>query len=45
MQENKIPNYIAIEGPIGVGKTHFPEKLLWNLVMNFVWKSQMRTLF
>ena len=27
MQENKIPNYIAIEGPIGVGKTSLSRKI------------------
>ena len=27
MQESKIPNYIAIEGPIGVGKTSLSRKI------------------
>ena len=27
MQEGKIPNYIAIEGPIGVGKTSLSRKI------------------
>ena len=36
MIPSQLPKYIAIEGPIGVGKTSLAEKLLENFNTSYV---------